>query len=146
MSDYSSEYIAALLKIIQKTKKRVFISFDFDYDLDLKNLLVGQAKNDDSPFEITDWSIKDELSGDWKDKVRERIKLVSLVIVICGEHTDTATGVSAEVEITREEGISYFLLKGRSDKICVKPKSALPSDSIYLWTWENLKKLIGGTR
>jgi len=30
-------------------KPRVFISFDYDHDLDLKNLLVGQARNDDSP-------------------------------------------------------------------------------------------------
>ena len=38
-------------------KKRVFISFDYDHDSDLKTLLVGQAKNADSPFEITDMSI-----------------------------------------------------------------------------------------
>ena len=39
-------------------KKRTFISFDYDHDSDLKNLLVGQARNEDSPFEITDMSIK----------------------------------------------------------------------------------------
>ncbi|MCZ7628547.1 MAG: hypothetical protein M5U19_05600 [Microthrixaceae bacterium] len=31
----------------------VFISFDYDHDLDCKNLLVGQAKNPDTPFEIS---------------------------------------------------------------------------------------------
>ena len=36
-------------------KKKVFISFDFDNDLSLKNLLVGQAQLSDSPFEISDW-------------------------------------------------------------------------------------------
>lgn len=45
-------------------KVRVFISFDYDHDVDLKNLLVGQAKNEDSPFEITDMSAKEELTGD----------------------------------------------------------------------------------
>jgi len=39
-------------------KPRVFISFDFDHDEDLRNLLVGQAKNEDSPFEIKDRSLK----------------------------------------------------------------------------------------
>ena len=43
----------------------VFISFDYDHDLDCKNLLVGQAKNPDSPFEIADWSVK-KASPDWK--------------------------------------------------------------------------------
>lgn len=31
-------------------KQRVFISFDYDNDNDLKNLLVGQAKSTDSPL------------------------------------------------------------------------------------------------
>lgn len=35
-------------------KKRAFISFDYDNDSDLKTLLVGQARNPDSPFEIVD--------------------------------------------------------------------------------------------
>lgn len=128
------------------SKVRVFISFDYDHDVDLKNLLVGQAKNEDSPFEITDMSVKEELTGDWKEKVRQRIKKVDQVIVICGEHTNTASGVAAELKITQEEGKSYFLLWGRSDKICVKPKTAKDSDKIYKWTWDNLKRLLKGER
>ena len=34
--------------------KRAFISFAFDLDEDLRNLLAGQAKLPDSPFELTD--------------------------------------------------------------------------------------------
>ncbi len=125
--------------------KRVFISFDADYDTDLRVLLAGQAKNPDTPFEIADWSVKEKLSGDWKAKVRERIKRVDQVVVICGEHTDIATGVSAEIEIAEEEGKPCFLLWGRKDKTCKKPKSA-STYNIYNWTWDNLKSLIGGAR
>lgn len=128
------------------SKTKVFISFDFDHDEDLKNLLVGQAENEDSPFEITDMSVKEELSGDWKEKVRERIKKVEQIIVICGEYTDSATGVSAEVEMAQEEERPYFLLWGRSDKDCVKPRAAEENDKIYKWTWDNLKKLLDGER
>jgi len=127
-------------------KKRVFISFDFDHDEDLRNLLVGQAKNPDSPFDIADWSVKEHLTGDWKEKVRQRIRRTDLTIVICGEWTHTATGVAEELRITREEGKPYFLLWGRADKKCTKPKTALESDKIHKWTWDNLKKLIGGAR
>lgn len=127
-------------------KKRVFISFDFDYDEDLRNLLVGQAKNPDSPFELADWSIKEPMTGNWKDKARARIRSVDQVIVMCGEHTDAATGVSAELTIAQEEKIPYFLLWGRSEKTCKKPKSAKDGDKIYKWTWDNLKALIGGSR
>lgn len=126
--------------------KRVFTSFDFEYDEDLRNLLIGQSKNPDSPFELADWSVKEPMTGDWKEKVRARIKRCDLVIVICGEHTDTAPGVNAEVTITRDESISYFLLWGRSSQTCKKPNSARASDKIYKWTWDNLKNLIGGAR
>ena len=127
-------------------KTRVFTSFDFDNDQDLRNLLVGQAKNPDSPFDLADWSVKEPMTGDWKAKVRERIRKVDQVIVICGEHTDTAIGVSAELVIVQEEKKPYFLLKGRANKTCVKPKATKDTDKIYSWTWDILKKLIGGSR
>jgi len=126
--------------------KRVFTSFDFDHDEDLRNLLVGQAKNPDTPFEMTDGSVKEPMTGDWQAKVRARIRRCDLVLVICGEYTDTASGVSAELGITQEEDIPYFLLWGRSSKTCVKPKSAKSTDKIYKWTWDNLKALVGGAR
>jgi hypothetical protein len=128
------------------TKKRVFISFDYDHDETLKIFLVGQAKHEDSPFELADWSIKEAITGDWKKRATTRIKGVDVVAVICGENTDTATGVSAELSIAKEEGVSYFLLKGYSDKICKKPRSASSTDKLYNWTWPNLKLLIGGSR
>ena len=127
-------------------KKRTFISFDYDHDSDLKVLLVGQAKNSDSPFEITDMSIKETIDSNWKAKARTRIKGCDVVIVICGEKTDTAAGVSAELKIAQEEKVPYFLLKGRANKACVKPKAALSADNIYNWTWDNLKILINGGR
>ena len=128
------------------TKTRAFISFDYDHDVSLKNLFVGQAKNDDSPFEIMDMSIKETITEDWKKKARTRIKGCDVVVVICGEHTDTATGVSAELTIAQEESVPYFLLKGYSDKTCKKPKAANSEDRIYNWTWDNLKILIKGGR
>lgn len=126
--------------------KRAFISFDFDHDEDLRNLLAGQAKNPDTPFQFSDWSAKEVMSGDWKEKIRGRVRQTDLTIVICGEHTHTASGVSAELSISREEKKSYFLLWGRSEKTCTKPTTAEPSDKIYKWTWDNLKSLIAGNR
>lgn len=126
-------------------KVPVFISFDYDHDLDLKNLLVGQAKNPDSPFEIADHSVKVESPG-WKDDARRRIKRCEQVIVICGKHTDTATGVNAEILIARDEGKPYFLLAGRAEGGNKKPSAALSTDKMYEWTWPNLKKLIAGQR
>lgn len=126
--------------------KRAFISFDFDHDEDLRNLLAGQAKHPDSPFEIIDRSLKEPLTGDWKEKVRRRMNNVDVMIVMCGEYTHTASGVAAELTIAREASKPYFLLWGRNGKTCTKPTSALAADRIYEWTWDNLKALIGGAK
>lgn len=127
-------------------KKRVFISFDYDHDEILKTFLVGQSKHEDSPFELADWSIKEPITGDWKAKARVRIKSVDVMVVLCGEYTDSAVGVSAEVTIAQEESKPYFLLAVYADKTCKKPLAAKSSDEMYKWTWENLKTLIGGGR
>jgi len=126
--------------------KRVYISFDYDHDDDLKTLLVGQAKNPDSPFAIADWSIKEPITTNWKATARQRIRAVDVVAVICGKYTNTATGVAAEVSITQEEEIPYFLLAGRAAGGNKKPTTARTDDKLYAWDWENLKRLIGGAR
>lgn len=126
--------------------KRAFISFDFDHDEELRNALIGQAKNSDSPFNIADWSVHEKFDSNWKAGVRSRIRRTDLTIVICGEHTHDAKGVAAELTITREEDKPYFLLRGRPKKTCTKPCNALATDKIYKWTWENLKLLIEGAR
>lgn len=126
--------------------KRVFISFDFDHDEDLRNLLVGQAKNPDTPFQIADWSVKDPFTGDWKEKVRQRIRRTDLTVVICSPWTYTSSGVATELEISRQEMKPYFLLWGRPDQVCTKPTTARANDTIYRWTWDNLKALIAGAR
>lgn len=123
----------------------VFISFDYDNDATLKEFLVGQAKNNDSPFCIADWSIKDP-SIDWKNEAKRRIKRADQVIVICGKHTDTASGVNVEIELAREVATPYFLLAGYADGSNKKPTAALSTDKMYQWTWDNLKTLIAGGR
>lgn len=128
------------------TKKRVFISFDYDHDEGAKIMLAGQVKLKDSPFDFTDASVKDHLTGDWKDKVRRRMDNIDVVIVLCGEHTHKASGVAAELMIAQEKEKSYFHLAAYSDKTCTKPTSAKANDKIYNWTWDNLKTLIGGGR
>jgi hypothetical protein len=127
-------------------RKRAFISFDYDHDEGAKIMLAGQAKHPRSPFDFADASVKEHLTGDWKDKVRRRMGNADLVIVLCGKYTHTASGVAEELLIAREQGKPYFLLGAYSDQACTKPRTALTSDKIYSWTWDNLNALVGGAR
>lgn len=127
-------------------KKRAFVSFDYDHDETLKTFLIGQSRHPDTPFELADWSVKEHLLGDWQAKARAKIRCVDVVIVLCGQHTHRASGVSEELRMAREERKPYFLLKGYSDVMCTKPTNALVDDKLYRWTWDNLKALVNGAR
>lgn len=127
-------------------RQKVFVSFDFDNDWDIKMLLVNQSKHEDTPFDIWDSSVKEHMDGDWQAKVRAKIRNVDIVCVLCGEKTHTAKGVSIELQIAKDLGKPYFLLKGYRERVCTKPTSATASDKMYNWTWDNLKTLIHGGR
>jgi hypothetical protein len=91
--------------------QRALISFDYNNDARLKDLLIGQSKNPDSPFEVHDWSIK-TASPTWREEARRPIRARGLVIVLCGRYTHVATGVGVELSIAQTEGVDYFLLAG----------------------------------
>lgn len=127
-------------------RKKMFVSFDFDNDSVVKMFLVNQAKLPDTPFDIWDSSVKEHMDGDWQAKVRSKIRNVDIVCVLCGEKTHTAKGVAIELQIAKELGKGYFLLKAYKEKPCTKPSTASSTDGLYNWTWENLKNLIHGGR
>ena len=126
--------------------RSAFISFDYEHDKDIRGSLVSQAQDPKSPFTITDWSLEEPFDEKWKMKVRDIIQRVDLTIVLCGEFTDAAAGVSAEMTIIREENRPYFLLCGRKRKPCKKPQGAVKSDIIHPWNRKTLQKLIDGAQ
>jgi len=127
-------------------RQKVFVSFDFDNDSIIKMLLVNQSKHADTPFDIWDSSVKEHMDGDWVSKVKGKIRNVDIVCVLCGEKTHTAKGVAVELQIAKDLGKAYFLLKGYKESTCTKPTTASNVDKIYNWTWDNLKTLIHGGR
>ena len=83
-------------------KKRVFFSFDFDEDQNLKHHMVGQLKLDTSPFAAADWSMKEAVpQRDWESEAESRIGRSDVVVVLVGANTHKAPGVLKEVAITR---------------------------------------------
>jgi hypothetical protein len=126
-------------------KTRVFISFDFDNDSHQKDLLVGQSKHPDTNFEFADWSSKEHIQEDWKEKIKAKLAHVDLICVLCGKNMASATGVAYEVAIAQETETPYFFLSAYQNG-CSKPPTAKSSDKLYEWTWDNLKALIGGGR
>jgi len=121
-------------------KKRVFISFDFDNDKVLKDFIVGQSRLLDSPFEISDWSMKESAPLPfWEEEASSRIKRSDIVIVLVGPKTYFASGVLKEVRIAREEGKRIVQIIGYKDGDYTPVPNA---GQLYRWDWGNLKKLL----
>ena len=122
-------------------KKRVFVSFDFDNDKELKDFLVGQARNPDSPFEVIDHSLKEsQPEKDWEEKAESAIKRAEVFIVMLGSRTRFASGVLKEVKIARKLEKKRFQIIGRQNG---SESWAVPgAGRVYRWNWDNLKKLL----
>lgn len=122
-------------------KKKIFISFDFDNDKFLKDALVGQSKYPDSPFEISDYSLKEaKPEADWLDHAKRAIGRSDVVIFVLGPKTKTAPGVLKELAVAEAKGKSKFQLIGYKDGST--DWSIVGAGRTYKWTWENLKNLL----
>jgi len=122
-------------------KKRVFVSFDFDNDRALKDFIIGQSRNPESPFEVVDTSLKEAAPlKTWEEKARAAIKRSAIVIVMVGSNTYRAPGVQKEVKMAREEGVPIVQVIGYRDGNYTPVSDA---GRLYDWNWDNLKKLLG---
>lgn len=122
-------------------KKKVFVSFDFDNDKIIKDFIIGQAKLDDSPFEVFDFSLKEAApEKDWLDKARTAIARAEIFIVMLGPKTRIAPGVLKEIKIANELRKMKFQIIGYKDG---SENWAVPDGGrVYRWDWDNLKKLL----
>ena len=120
-------------------KKKVFISFDFDQDKALKDLLIGQSHNSESPFEVIDSSLKEAApENGWEEKAGHRIRQADQMIVLLGPTTHRAPGVLKEVGLARENGKKIVQLIGHKGGHYKRVPGA---GRLYRWTWDNLKKI-----
>jgi len=138
MSSYGS-LSSAFSKSATKTR-RVFIAFAIE-DKTLRNFLVGQARNDKSPFEFTDMSVKEPWDSEWKKKVRTKIKGCDGVIGIITNNTKKATGQLFELQVAYEEKVPVLLVYGNDDRPTNLPEP-VKDRRINLWSWDNIKKFI----
>lgn len=122
-------------------KKKVFVSFDFDHDKVLKDFIIGQSKLSDSPFEISDHSLKEaKPEKDWLDHASRAIARSDVVIFMLGSKTKNASGVLKELKIANEKGKNKFQIIGYKNG---SSDWAIPgAGRTYKWDWQNLKKLL----
>jgi hypothetical protein len=83
---------------------RIFVSFAIE-DKTYRDLLVGQARNKNSPFEFVDMSVKERWDEKWKTNCRTRIKGCDGLIALVSKNTAKAEGALWEVSCAKDEKV-----------------------------------------
>jgi hypothetical protein len=116
-------------------KTRVFVSYDYEYDSDLKETFIAQSKLPDSPFSINDLSLS-EVVPDWQQQARKAIDSCDVFIALLGNHSYQAQGMRREVKMVRQLGKKRFQLRKRGHS----PKPLEGAGEVVVWKWKTLKK------
>lgn len=122
---------------------RTFISFDYDNNHDHKILFAGQAKNSRVPFNIADWSSKQELpQATWEKQVSAKISACNLMVVLVGKSASTATGVKKEIDMARSHNVPYFgVYVDGANSLSPLPQG-LQRNRVIDWNWEQIASAI----
>src|SRR5439155_22822161 len=90
-------------------KTNVFVSFDYDNDKTLKDFIIGQARLPDSPFQVSDHSLKEAApQRDWEAKARAAISRADQFVVMLGPMTRYASGGRKVVAMAQSLVKSWF--------------------------------------
>ena len=122
-------------------KTKLFVSYDFDNDKTLYDFIIGQAKLPDSPFDVSDHSLKEAApEKDWEAKAHAAISRADKFVVMLGLRTRFAPGVKKEVAMAKSLGKARFQIIGYRNG---SRDWAVPDAGVtYSWNWDNLKKLL----
>lgn len=115
---------------------RIFIAFAYE-DANLRTMLVGQARHEQSPFEFVDMSVKQPWDTEWKTKCRTRIRGCKGVIGIITNRTPQADGQLWELSCAYQEGKPVLLMYGNNDRPINLP-APVAGKAIRIWSWPNI--------
>jgi len=121
--------------------KRIFISFAIE-DETYRDFLVEQSRNQRSPFEFVDMSVKQPWDDKWKTRCRIKIKGCDGVIALVSKNTAKASGQLWEIKCAKEERIpTSGVYINNQDKPYNLPKE-FDRIRVVNWTWDNIKSFI----
>ena len=117
---------------------KIFVSFEFDKDKDLKNNFFEQSKLN-TLHRVQNFSLNEAYpTRDWRGKARSAISECDVVIVLVGQDTHNAQGVKTEIDIARQlkKPVLQVIPQGR-------PYNGLPNVNERIsWKWTRINRKI----
>lgn len=120
---------------------RVFVSFAIE-DKTYRDFLVGQAKNEKSPFNFVDMSAKGPWDEQWKTNCRARIKGCDGVIGLVSKNTANAAGALWEITCAKDEKVPVRGIYCQADNRPLLLPAAFGGVKVMDWTWVNIASFI----
>ena len=120
---------------------RVFVSFEFGKDNDLKNSFYRQAE-DQSRHSIRNYSLNEPYDENvWKGKARRAISKCDIVFVLVGQDTHNAPGVLVETDMARSLGKPTVQIRSKGARR--NNYAGVPHvERRIAWKWNTIDKKI----
>ena len=116
-------------------KVKVFLSFEFDKDADLRGSFFAQAHH--SSYDLEDYSLKEAYrphDKSWKKKAHKQIDLSDIVIVALGDDTHNAPGVEIEMTFKNQLYRKGFQIRPKKRTSCSVPGAG----DVIPWHWKKI--------
>ena len=125
----------------KKERRKVFISFAIE-DKRYRDLLVSQAKNERTPFDFIDMSVKEPWDEhEWQRQCRIKIKKCDSMIVLLSKNTWHSSGSRWEIKCAIRERLRVIGMHiKKNDKGAIPPE--LSGKRIIEWSWGNLENFL----
>lgn len=122
--------------------RRAFLSF-VEEDLDLVRLFRGQAQNENTALEFSDYSVREPFDSTNANYIRaqitELIRVVSVTICLIGRQTYTSSWVSWEIDSSVKLGKGLVGVRLHGDARDIVP-SSLVAHAAEIVDW-NIKQI-----
>jgi|TARA_E500000318_G_scaffold111893_1_gene132431 antiphage defense system Thoeris ThsB-like protein len=122
--------------------KRIFTSFAIE-DKTIRDLFIGQARNEKVPYELVDMSVKEPWSNSWKTRCRTKIKGCHGVIVLISKHLKKADGAIWEIKCAKEEKVPILGVYMKGCDLFDTPDE-LNGIKKVTWTWASIGDFVNG--
>jgi hypothetical protein len=123
------------------SKFRIFTAFAYE-DKWARDYMVGQAKNEKTPFEFVDMSLSEPFDEKWKTQCRSRIKGCDGMIALVSKNTKNGTGALWEIRTAKEERVPVRGIYTTTDDRPASLPSEFSGISVVSWSWANLKAFL----
>jgi hypothetical protein len=120
--------------------KRIFTSFAIE-DERIRDLFIGQARNEKVPYELVDMSVKEPWDSEWKKRCRTKIKGCDGVIVLISKNLKQADGALWEIRCAKEENIPILGVYMTGCDITDTPDE-LDGIKKIKWTWSGIADFV----